>query len=260
MAKNVTLMGASYPDVPAVNLPQTGGGTARFTDTSGTTATASDVAQGKVFYAADGTETTGTASGGSATIESLSVTANGTYTAPSGVDGYSPVVVNVPTGGGASNFFSGEVYLENPVNTVEIPYTGNGYPIMAAVYVKGGIYNNTASGDSSWYNLVQRYAVGFWAMHKRIPDVEPTFATSGDQNMAVVECMYKSSASTATSYSRTSGLDANIFSSSAATAGGVCLCAIQSKKYNVISRGRIKLLFGEGTYISILRCLFGIRR
>lgn len=100
MAKNVTLMGASYPDVPAVNLPQTGGGTARFTDTSGTTATASDVAQGKVFYAADGTETTGTASGGSATIESLSVTANGTYTAPSGVDGYSPVVVNVPTGGG----------------------------------------------------------------------------------------------------------------------------------------------------------------
>lgn len=34
-------------------------------------------------------------SGGSATIEPLSVTANGTYTAPSGVDGYSPVTVNV---------------------------------------------------------------------------------------------------------------------------------------------------------------------
>ena len=30
MAKNVTLMGANYPDVPAVNLPQTGGGTAQF--------------------------------------------------------------------------------------------------------------------------------------------------------------------------------------------------------------------------------------
>ena len=34
MAKNITLMGANYPDVPAVNLPQTGGGTARFVDPS----------------------------------------------------------------------------------------------------------------------------------------------------------------------------------------------------------------------------------
>lgn len=35
-------------------------------------------------------------------IESLSVTENGTYEAPSGVDGYSPVTVNVSGGGGAS--------------------------------------------------------------------------------------------------------------------------------------------------------------
>lgn len=35
-----------------------------------------------------------------AVIESLSVTENGTYTAPSGVDGYSPVVVNVSGSGG----------------------------------------------------------------------------------------------------------------------------------------------------------------
>ena len=32
MAKNITLMGANYPDVPAVNLPQTGGGNAMFVD------------------------------------------------------------------------------------------------------------------------------------------------------------------------------------------------------------------------------------
>lgn len=36
MAKNITLLGASYSDVPAVDLPQTGGGTARFYDESGT--------------------------------------------------------------------------------------------------------------------------------------------------------------------------------------------------------------------------------
>ena len=32
MAKNISLLGANYPDVPAVDLPQTGGGTARFVD------------------------------------------------------------------------------------------------------------------------------------------------------------------------------------------------------------------------------------
>lgn len=64
MAQNVTIMGASYSNVPAVTLPKTGGGTARFDDASVTTATASDVASGKVFLASDGTITTGTASGG----------------------------------------------------------------------------------------------------------------------------------------------------------------------------------------------------
>jgi hypothetical protein len=36
-------------------------------------------------------------------IRELSITENGTYTAPDGVDGYSPVVVNVPTGGGGGD-------------------------------------------------------------------------------------------------------------------------------------------------------------
>lgn len=64
MAQNITLMGASYSAVPAVTLPKTGGGAARFDDATVTTATASDVASGKVFLASDGTITTGTASGG----------------------------------------------------------------------------------------------------------------------------------------------------------------------------------------------------
>ena len=64
MAQNITLLGASYSAVPAVLLPKTGGGTARFDAASVTTATAADVASGKVFLASDGTITTGTNSGG----------------------------------------------------------------------------------------------------------------------------------------------------------------------------------------------------
>ncbi len=64
MAQNITLLGASYSAVPAVTLPKTGGGTARFTDVTPTTAVASDVASGKIFFLSDGTQSTGTSSGG----------------------------------------------------------------------------------------------------------------------------------------------------------------------------------------------------
>lgn len=64
MAQNITLLGANYPDVPAVDLPKTGGGTARFSDASVTTALEADVSAGKIFLKADGSIGTGTGSGG----------------------------------------------------------------------------------------------------------------------------------------------------------------------------------------------------
>lgn len=61
MAQNITLLGASYSDVPSVLLPKTGGGTASFTDVTDTTAVANDVADGKYFFTASGVLTLGTA-------------------------------------------------------------------------------------------------------------------------------------------------------------------------------------------------------
>lgn len=82
MAQNITLLGASYSDVPAVTLPKTGGGTASFTDVTDTTAAASDVASGKYFYTAAGTRTAGTASGGGGDVQYDTKTATGGSTYP----------------------------------------------------------------------------------------------------------------------------------------------------------------------------------
>lgn len=76
MAQNVTINGVAYPDVPAIELPKTGGGTARFIDENDVPTDSEPV------------------------VQPLEITENGTYTAPDGVDGYSPVTVNVASGGG----------------------------------------------------------------------------------------------------------------------------------------------------------------
>lgn len=63
MAQDVVIAGASYPDVPGVNLPKSGGGSALFVDTSDADAAEADILAPKTAYVG-GAKITGTGTGG----------------------------------------------------------------------------------------------------------------------------------------------------------------------------------------------------
>lgn len=54
MAQNVIINGVTYSNVPEVDIPKSGGGTAKFYDTSGADAAAGDILTGKTAYNSSG--------------------------------------------------------------------------------------------------------------------------------------------------------------------------------------------------------------
>ena len=59
--KDVVLKGQTYTGIDNLEVPTSGGGTAKFVEVSDTTATSGDVVSGSYFYTSSGTRTLGTA-------------------------------------------------------------------------------------------------------------------------------------------------------------------------------------------------------
>lgn len=57
MAQNVIINGVTYAEVPEVDIPKAGGGTAKFYDASGADAAAGNVLSGKKFVGTSGLDT-----------------------------------------------------------------------------------------------------------------------------------------------------------------------------------------------------------
>lgn len=163
----------------------------------------------------------------SPTIQSLSVTQNGVYTAPSGVDGYSPVTVNVPGivpsgsqtvtengtydvtalaemvvnvsgggGGGASNVVIGTFKsATNGAIDINLDYSGTGYPIAVHIFVSGSV------------STLHQYAVASVAVIKTNMDTTPSYSqTDADKYNGALR--YRGT--TSGSYSQ-SGIGPNTF-------------------------------------------------
>ena len=82
MAQNVIINGVTYQSVPEVDIPKSGGGTAKFFDTASATAAAADILTGKTAYGASGSVSGSMANNGS-TSGTISTKA-GTVTIPAG--------------------------------------------------------------------------------------------------------------------------------------------------------------------------------
>lgn len=54
MAQNVIINGVTYQNVPEVDIPKSGGGTAKFFDTAGANVAATDLLTGKTAYGSTG--------------------------------------------------------------------------------------------------------------------------------------------------------------------------------------------------------------
>ncbi len=82
MAQNVVINGVTYSNVPEVDIPKSGGGTAKFFDTASADAVAGDILNGKKAYGSSG-EITGSMANNGATGGTISTKA-GSITIPAG--------------------------------------------------------------------------------------------------------------------------------------------------------------------------------
>lgn len=82
MAQNVVINGVTYQNVPEVDIPKSGGGTAIFYDTSGADIAAGDVLSGKTGFGASGSVSGSMANNGS--TSGTIGTKSGTVSIPAG--------------------------------------------------------------------------------------------------------------------------------------------------------------------------------
>lgn len=143
MAKNVVIRDVEYNNVPEVDIPLVGGGTAKFFDTSDATIDSNgDMLSGVTAYGADGTKYTGSI----VSKSSSDLTASGaTVTAPAGY--YSTAATKTITSGSASpaaSISATGASVSTGTNTVTFSKSVSNTPVVSAGYVASGTAGNSS--------------------------------------------------------------------------------------------------------------------
>ena len=109
MAQNVIINGVTYSAVPEVDIPKSGGGTAKFYDTASSDFAAGDLLTGKTAFGASGSVSGNMANNG-ATGGTIGAKA-GTYTIPAGYTSGGTVSLTNVTDCVSGNILSGKSIL-----------------------------------------------------------------------------------------------------------------------------------------------------
>ena len=109
MAQNVIINGVTYANVPEVNIPKVGGGTAKFFDTAGADMASGDLLTGKTGYGSNGAINGAMANNG-ATGGTIG-TKTGTVTIPAGYTSGGTVSLTNVTDCTSANILSGKTIL-----------------------------------------------------------------------------------------------------------------------------------------------------
>lgn len=111
MAQNVVINGVTYSSVPEVDIPKSGGGTAKFYDTASANISAGDVLTGKTAFGSSG-EVSGSMANNGSTSGTIGTKA-GTVTIPAGYTSGGTVAIDSTEQGKiiASNIKSGVTLL-----------------------------------------------------------------------------------------------------------------------------------------------------
>ena len=142
MAQTVVINGVTYQDVPEVDIPKSGGGTAVFTDTSDATLSSGSQMPSGVTAYANGTKITGSA----AENDSSDLTVSGaTVTVPAGY--YSTSASASVSNGSATapaTISGTSASVSTGTNTLTLTKTVSVTPTVTAGYVSSGTAGNSA--------------------------------------------------------------------------------------------------------------------
>lgn len=109
MAQNVVINSVTYQNVPEVDIPKSGGGTAKFFDTASADITAGDVLTGKTGFGSSGSVSGSMANNGS--TSGTIGTKTGTVTIPAGYTSGGTVSLTNVSDCVAGNILSGKSIL-----------------------------------------------------------------------------------------------------------------------------------------------------